>query len=72
MLSRDGPNKVAQRYGPHTQRNYSQYTHLRRLIAARSAQCTSATPNAIAIQGVIILASLHVYEMTEGITPLQR
>ena len=88
MLSRDGPNKVAQRYGPYTQRNYSQYTHLRRLIAVsatatitkirrtaptphmrgRSAQCTSATPNAIAIQGVIILASC---EMTEGITPLR-
>ena len=35
-------------------------------VRARSAQCTSATPNAIAIQGVIILASC---EMTEGITP---
>jgi hypothetical protein len=35
MLSRDGPNKVAQRHGSYTQRNYSQYTHLRRLIACQ-------------------------------------
>jgi hypothetical protein len=38
----------------------------------RSAQCSSATPNAIAINCAIILASSHMHEMTEGITPLRR